>query len=330
MAKNYLSVAMCIYNGGRYLSEQLESIAFQSSLPGELVICDDGSTDASIDIIKAFARHAPFKVCLTINSKRLGATKNFAKAIDSCSGEIIALSDQDDVWNPEKLRLIQSQFSNSSRVGLVFTDADLVDASLNSLGYRLWESVGFNKAKQRRATEGDLFRVLLKRNYVTGATLAFRAHFKTSILPIPEIFVHDAWIAIILSVLTDTAIIPESLIQYRQHADNQIGAIKTLLGKRLREVMKSDKYTYLHEADKYILVFERLLELNISSKGTSLFTELEGKINHLQNRARMRMQPGLRFGLSLRELVNLRYHYFSDGWLSFGRDLLGSVSLGMG
>ena len=323
MANNYLSVAMCTYNGGRYLSEQLESIALQSSLPGELVICDDGSTDGSIDIIKSFARNAPFKVRLTINTKQLGATKNFEKAIDSCSGEIIALSDQDDFWNPEKLRLIQSKFNHSSRVGLVFTDADIVDDGRNSLGYRLWESVGFNKAKQHRATKGDLFRVLLKRNYVTGATLAFRAHFKKCILPIPEIFVHDAWIAIILSFLTDIAIIPEPLIQYRQHADNQIGAIKILFGKRLREVLKSNKYTYLHEADKYILVFERLLEMNNSSKITSLCTGLEAKINHLENRARMRMQPALRFGLALRELVNLRYHYFSDGWLSFGRDLLG-------
>lgn len=323
MANNYLSVAMCTYNGGRYLSEQLESIALQSSLPGELVICDDGSTDGSIDIIKSFVRNAPFKVRLTINTKKLGATKNFEKAIDSCSGELIALSDQDDFWNPEKLRLIQSKFNHSSRVGLVFTDADIVDDGRNSLGYRLWESVGFNKAKQHRATQGELFRLLLKRNYVTGATLAFRAYFKKSILPIPEIFVHDAWIAIILSFLTDIAIIPEPLIQYRQHADNQIGAIKTLFGKRLREVLKSNKYTYLHEADKYILVFERLLEMHDSSKITSLCTGLEAKINHLENRARMRMQPALRFGLALRELVNLRYHYFSDGWLSFGRDLFG-------
>jgi glycosyltransferase involved in cell wall biosynthesis len=323
MTNKYLSVAMCTCNGGRYLSEQLESIACQSSLPGELVICDDGSTDGSIDIIKTFAGNAPFKVCLTINSERLGTTKNFAKAIDSCSGKIIALSDQDDFWNPEKLRRIQAQFRNSSRVGLVFTDADIVDDGRNSLGYRLWESVGFNQAKQRQTTKGDLFRVLLKRNYVTGATLAFRAHFKKSILPIPEIFMHDAWIAIILSFLTEIAIIPEPLIQYRQHADNQIGAIKILFGKRLREVLKSDKYTYLKEADKYILVFKRLLELHNSSKLTSLCTGLEAKITHLQNRARIRTQPALRFGLALRELVNLRYHYFSDGWLSFGRDLLG-------
>jgi glycosyltransferase involved in cell wall biosynthesis len=323
MTNKYLSVAMCTCNGGRYLPEQLESIACQSSLPGELVICDDRSTDGSIDIIKTFARNAPFNVCLTINSERLGTTKNFEKAIDSCSGEIIALSDQDDFWNPEKLRLIQAQFRNSSRVGLVFTDADIVDDGRNSLGYRLWESVGFNQAKQRQTTKGDLFGVLLKHNYVTGATLAFRAHFKKSILPIPEIFMHDAWIAIILSFLTDIAIIPDPLIQYRQHAGNQIGAIKILFGKRLREVLKSDKYTYLKEADKYILVFKRLLELNNSSKVTSLCTGLEAKITHMQNRARMRMQPALRFGLALRELVNLRYRYFSEGWLSFGRDLLG-------
>ena len=182
MTNNYLSVAMCTYNGARYLPEQLESIASQSSLPKELVVCDDGSTDGSIDIIKAFAREAPFKVSLHINSQRLGTTKNFEKAIDSCFGEIIALSDQDDFWSPDKLRLIQSQFCGSSRVGLVFTDAEIVDERLNSLGYRLWESVGFNKAKQSQANRGDLFRVLLKRNYVPGATLAFRTHFKNIIL----------------------------------------------------------------------------------------------------------------------------------------------------
>ena len=322
MNNNKLSIAMCTYNGARYLSEQLESIALQSSLPQELVICDDGSTDGSIDIIKAFARNAPFKVFLNISSQHLGSTKNFERAIDTCSGEIIALSDQDDFWNPEKLRLIQSEFCKSSRIGLVFTDAEIVDDGLNSLGYRLWESVGFDKAKQSQAIKGSLFRVLLRRNYVTGATLAFRSHFKKGILPIPEIFVHDAWIAIILSFLTDTAIIPEPLIRYRQHAGNQIGAIKIEFGKRFRECLRSDKFTYLNEADKYILVFKRFLEINNAANETSIITGLKAKINHLQSRAKIRIQPGLRFSLVVKELVNLRYHYFSDGWLSFGRDLL--------
>lgn len=313
---------MCTYNGARYLPEQLESIALQTSLPQELVICDDGSTDGSIDIIKIFERNAPFKVSLNITSQHLGSTKNFERAIDSCSGEIIALSDQDDFWNPEKLRLIQSEFYNSSRIGLVFTDAEIVDDGLNSLGYRLWESVGFDKAKQSQATKGNLFKVLLRRNYVTGATLAFRSHFKKGILPIPETFVHDAWIAIILSFLTDTAIIPEPLIRYRQHAENQIGAVKIVFGKRFRASLRSDKYTYLHEADKYILVLKRLLDTNNSAKAASLISGLKAKINHLQRRAKIRMQPRLRFGLVLKELVNFHYHYYSDGWVSFGRDLL--------
>ena len=322
MTNNYLSVAMCTYNSALYLPEQLESIAFQSRLPQEMVICDDGSTDGSIDILKAFALKAPFKVSLNIAKKRLGPTKNFEKAIDLCSGEIIALADQDDMWNPEKLRLIQSRFCGSSRIGLVFTDAEIVDEGLNSLGYRLWESVGFNKAKQIQAAKGDLFRVLLQRNYVTGATLAFRSPFKKVILPIPEIFVHDAWIAIILAFLADIAIIPEPLIKYRQHADNQIGAIKRGFGKRFRASLRSDKNTYLHEAEKYILVLKRLLEMDNASKKASMITELEAKIDHLRKRAKIRIQPRSRFGLVVKELVNLRYHHYSDGLLSFGRDLL--------
>src|SRR5215470_8302349 len=105
-----ISVAMCTYNGARFLAEQLGSLAAQSRLPDELVVCDDGSTDESAEIVKDFARHAPFPVRLEVNEENLGATKNFEKAIGLCRGEVIALSDQDDVWYPKKLELHESVF----------------------------------------------------------------------------------------------------------------------------------------------------------------------------------------------------------------------------
>src|SRR6266567_6944512 len=108
MSKSRISVAMCTYNGARFLREQLESIAAQSRLPDELVVCDDGSTDETVETIKAFVGRAPFAVRLEINSKNLGSTKNFEKAIGLCEGEIIALADQDDVWKPQKLAVLEA------------------------------------------------------------------------------------------------------------------------------------------------------------------------------------------------------------------------------
>ena len=88
MNRQRISVAMCTYNGARFLPEQLESITMQTRLPDELVICDDQSTDESAEIIKAFLPHAPFAVRLEVNESNRGSTKNFEKAIGLCQGEI--------------------------------------------------------------------------------------------------------------------------------------------------------------------------------------------------------------------------------------------------
>ena len=98
-----ISVAMCTFNGGRYLEQQLESIAEQTQQPCELVVCDDGSTDDTIAILKRFKANAPFPVTVVENAVRMGSTSNFDQAIGMARGEFIALCDQDDRWLPHKL-----------------------------------------------------------------------------------------------------------------------------------------------------------------------------------------------------------------------------------
>ena len=95
------SVALCTYDGARYLTDQLDSFISQVRRPDELIICDDASTDESLDIIMSFAMHAPFPVRIYRNEHNLGFIKNFEKAIQLCDGDIIALADQDDVWYPD-------------------------------------------------------------------------------------------------------------------------------------------------------------------------------------------------------------------------------------
>ncbi len=98
-----ISVAICTYNGEKYLSEQLASIAAQTRLPDEMVVCDDCSSDATPDLVEEFARSAPFPVRFFRNPINLRSTKNFEHAIALCDGDFIALCDQDDIWLPEKL-----------------------------------------------------------------------------------------------------------------------------------------------------------------------------------------------------------------------------------
>jgi len=95
--KNTISVALCTYNGELYLREQLESILKQTFPPDEIIICDDGSTDTTIKILEEFRRKSFIPVKVYYNKENLGVSKNFEKAISLCSGDIIFLSDQDDV-----------------------------------------------------------------------------------------------------------------------------------------------------------------------------------------------------------------------------------------
>src|SRR5437868_6261824 len=115
-----ISVALCTYNGEKYLPDQLASYLKQERLPDELVICDDGSSDNTVEIIKRFATEAPFPVQLHVNENNLGSTKNFEKAFQLCQGEIITPSDQDDVWHEKKLLQLERAFKEHPQIGLVF------------------------------------------------------------------------------------------------------------------------------------------------------------------------------------------------------------------
>src|SRR5215217_714545 len=112
--RSKFSVAMCTYNGARFVAEQLASIAAQTRPPDELVVCDDRSTDATIAYVREFARTAPFPVRIFENEKNVGSTKNFERALELCEGDFIAFGDQDDVWLPEKLRKLEDALANES------------------------------------------------------------------------------------------------------------------------------------------------------------------------------------------------------------------------
>ena len=118
---------MCTYNGAQFLQKQLDTFASQTYPPYELIVCDDGSTDATLALTESFARKVPFPVRIFKNERNLGSTRNFEKAIGICDGDLVALSDQDDEWYPDKLARMHRLFEELPEALAAFSNADIID-----------------------------------------------------------------------------------------------------------------------------------------------------------------------------------------------------------
>ncbi len=219
---NRTSIALCTYNGERFLARQLASIQKQTRLPDELVVCDDCSTDRTIEIIEDFARSASFPVRINRNERNIGFVANFERAIRLCEGDLIALSDQDDIWYPIRLERSQQEFIEHPEVGLVFSDADVVDDQDQSTGVRLWQNFGFTGELKHRMLAGD-YTVLTRHRFVTGATVMFRSRLRENCLPFGSGWLHDEWMAPTAAAVSDVRLIDTPLIRYRTHASQQVG-----------------------------------------------------------------------------------------------------------
>jgi glycosyltransferase involved in cell wall biosynthesis len=331
MAGTPLSVALCTYNGGRFLQEQLQSIARQSRLPDELVVCDDRSTDNSIEIVKAFARQAPFPVRLELNPENLGSTKNFEKAIGLCVGQIVALADQDDVWFPEKLEVLDHTLGIHPDAGYAFSDARLVNENGEPLGAGLWDSVRFREPARRNFTKPMMqVALLLHRACATGATMAFRAKLMSIFSPFSQCFVHDNWISLIASCLGWYGVpIPRPLLHYRQHDGQQIGARRMSIRRKIDWARTVGPAEYRRRTQGFVEVKERLLLagkegwINLADDLTAThLAVIDDKIRHCRQRALAHSTSGsMRMSRVFSEVMTGRYARFSNSWLSVVEDL---------
>ncbi len=329
-----LSVAMCTYNGETHVGEQLESIAAQTRLPDELVVCDDHSSDDTVAIVESFATRSPFAVRLKVNERNLGSTKNFQQAVALCTGEVIFLSDQDDVWHAEKLARFEEEFKDHATAGIVFSDGDVVDEELKPLDRRVWELIRFGGRERRLFSRGKAFDVLLDHNVATGAALAFRAQFRELILPIPDDLQHDGigvlhdwWAALLIAAVSDVVFIDEPLFRYRQHAGQQLGVLSALNPEGNAETSSiasaaRRKNLFSGEIQYLRVIRERLTSPAAQNVRPGPFARLDQRLAHLERRASLPAQRLGRVPIVLGELLSLRYHLYSNGVSSAVKDLL--------
>jgi len=334
---NKISVALCTYNGAEFLSEQLDSYLAQTRLPDELIVGDDCSSDETAKIITDFARDAPFPVDLKTNRQNLGSTENFARTISRCRGDIIFLSDQDDIWLPEKIEKLTAEFAGSPSVGLVFSDAEIVDKNLASLNRKL-SDLTFSPQIRRAVEEKSFFEFLLLRNYVTGATMAFRAKFRDNFLPfppdIPEM-IHDAWITFAIVANADFRFVDEVLVKYRQHDRQQLGIF---VKNDFENLSRNKRYAKVIELSRQtkIRVEKILREINerpqmfvqkdlIETTASNEIDKLEQQIFHHEMRKNLPRLRIKRIAPVVKELFSGRYHKTSRGFLSAAKDLFENI-----
>jgi glycosyltransferase involved in cell wall biosynthesis len=316
-----LSVALCTYNGAPFLSEQLQSLTQQTRLPDELVVFDDASTDDTVEMLRDFAARAPFPVKVHVNPSRVGVTRNFEQAIAACTGDVIALCDQDDIWFPEKLALTSRAFQHNSQIGFVFGDAEVCDLALHPLGYRLWQSSWLSWGQAQAMRNGHAFEVNLKKNVVTGATMAFQARFRNLVLPFDGRWVHDGWLALLLSAIAPVGVISQSVMMYRQHNTQAIGAPRPSLYRQYQSAKLMDRDIFARHADMYQAALDRLQTPGPFPVYPQALQLLREKVAHFRVRSAIRHREQARVPAVFTELFTLRYRRLSLGWKSFAQDL---------
>ncbi|MDD5052225.1 MAG: glycosyltransferase family 2 protein [Sulfuricurvum sp.] len=207
---NLISIAMATYNGEIFLHKQLDSILKQTYSNFELIICDDHSTDNTLKILTEYSKHDS-RIRIYSNPINIGFVKNFEKALALCTGEYIALADQDDIWEKEKLAVLIHEIGPNL---LIHSNCSIIDDQDHVISL-YW--------KKNVDTFVDL-KSLLFRNVVTGCTILIKKDLLLTALPFPEeITYHDWWLAICAAADKKICYTDKSLTQYRQHIRQNTG-----------------------------------------------------------------------------------------------------------
>lgn len=201
-----ISVCMATYNGAKYINEQVDSILVQLSADDELIVSDDGSTDSTIEFLRAYNDH---RIKIHPNTNRKGVVGNFENALSKASGDYIFLCDQDDVWTNNKVKKCIEQFS--SGVDLVMHDAEIIDENN--------EIINDSFFKLRKSANGYI-KNLYKNSFI-GCCMVFNRQILDLSLPIPSnIPMHDMWIGLLSCRYGKVVLIDDKLIKYRRHGNN--------------------------------------------------------------------------------------------------------------
>ena len=198
-----ISVCIATYNGERYIRQQIESIVCQLNVDDEIIVSDDGSTDGTLDIVKGIGDK---RIKIIEGPGRKSPILNFECALKASKGDFIFLSDQDDVWKPDKVEICMKWLKTDN---CVVSDAEVTDNRLKPLYPSLYDIM--------QVRQGRIYNTIWKNGY-TGCCMAFRRNVLEASLPFPkDIPMHDIWIGNVAAYKYNVIFIPDRLIHFRRH-----------------------------------------------------------------------------------------------------------------
>lgn len=319
-----VSVALATRDGARHVEEQVRSVLEQTLPPAQVVLSDDASSDGTVEIVRRLVtQHGGVELVVLENPEPLGVRRNVEQALRHCTGDLVALCDQDDRWHPERLERVAAAFAADPGLLLVHSDARLVDGDGRPFGAGLAATQRLSPEERAELTGGRSLATLLRRSVVTGATVVLRRSLLDLALPVPEEWVHDEWLAVVAAAAGRTVFLDEQLIDYRQHGGNQIGVVHRGLRARVARLMlpREERNARL-EARARVLV-DRLAGLAAQEAvREEVVDAARAKLAHDAARRRLPAVRVLRVVPVLRELVTGRYGRYGRGRQDVARDLL--------
>lgn len=284
-----IDVLMATYNGEKFVANQIESILNQTYKNINLIISDDCSNDRTRGILKEY-EEKDSRVKVYYQENNLGYIKNFEFLLKQVQSNYYALSDQDDIWTPEKIEVSYNTLKQK-KVDMVFGDLEVVDKDLKTR----YESFGDFMLLNRKIEKcKNSYKMNYLYNCVTGCTILAKKETLEYILPIPnesKRVAHDHWIALMVSLNGKLAYIKEKYIKYRQHGDNQIGTDKI-----------SHKFKKLQQV-RELFIEVKLGVFGIYVKNNNRFPEHLQKLNEK--------------ALKYYEMLNTKKYFNFKGWNVF-------------
>lgn len=274
MQNQLISICLATYNGERYIKEQLDSLCAQTYKDIEILIQDDNSSDATVDIIKSYQKKYD-NIHLFRNESNIGYIKNFESLIKKAQGAYIALCDQDDIWVENKLELLLENIKTNS---LIYSNSLLIDAHGKSLGKTLKDKLKNNFISSKEPLN------FLYDNSVSAHALLFKKELLETLFPFPKHIYFDAWIALNAANANGVKYLDKELVLYRQHDANTLGNVQK---KSLSTTKKITNKAQKKERDIQLILakIEEFLQVkNLSSKDTEILHTLQQNYSQFDQR----------------------------------------------
>lgn len=253
-----ISIALCTYNGARFIEEQLRSLLDQTYPNIEIVVVDDCSTDDTLKIIDNFRKEFN-RIRVYANKENVGYIKNFESAIKRCKADLIAIADQDDIWSRDKISLLYEHLNDNI---LIYHDSAFVDQNGRSLNKVLSDVLNLYK--------GNDSAPFIFSNCLSGHSILMRKELLRWALPFPEGYYYDQWLGFVATTVGKINYIGKSLVCYRQHVDNSTDLLRTK-ASRVNRKKGTEKLLLEYEWLKHCSDLE--LKLNTAGLATRLMIE---------------------------------------------------------